>query len=204
MNSLKKSLLNNLVNNNVNKKKPPKSFTDCAFWKHPGIPRVGGLSAVPFVHKLNPRVFCVYARNRNENLAVFEGILNSKNELVGIDHYWLLLEHSFLVESRAKGIQHDREEMTTFDDIAYGYSNTVLKPGVKHRVVMKNLKSHPLIVVADKKGGVDAYVSMGTSNKKRLCLLKHVWVEDNGKRWAKVKYVDIFGKDVRTGELVQE
>jgi len=173
------------------------SFKNRPFWDNPGVPPVGGREAVRFVKRLNPRVFCVFARNKNWNLAVFEGVVKEGN-LVGIEHYWLSLDKKFIAAARKKGVNHDREEMTIFDNIAYGFEQTVKEPSRKIKVRMHKLPSHPMTVVLHKNGHVNAYVAL----KGETYLMDYVWIEATIPKtlveWPRFLYMDIFGTHLKT------
>lgn len=167
-----------------------KSFiTKPVFPKHQNFT---GVEAIPHLLKMNPRIFCILARKRNGNLVIFEGNVEN-NQLVGITHYWLELEPSFMERARKRGRLHDRDEMSMFDDYAYGYVDKCIKKGKKFSVIMKHVASRPMVVVLGKnkegKNEVNAYLKLGGILSK----MEYIWVADDGKLWPKVTHVDVFG-----------
>lgn len=105
---------------------------------------VSGLEAVPHIRARYPRVFGCLVRSHNGNVVVMEGLV-SANELTGIEFFWLDLEPEYRARARRDGKTHDRDEFSTLDHYAYGFSAVRVSPN-HFKVTLKQLPDHTLDV----------------------------------------------------------
>lgn len=106
-------------------KKGQMSFTDAPV----SFVEVGA-AAIPLIQAQCPRVFLCVTRSKNGNIFCYEAVLNAHTgHLEGVQSFWLDLEPSYKAAARQRGRPHDRDEMSRFDTVAYGFT---FKPLTAH------------------------------------------------------------------------
>ena len=71
-----------------------------------------------------PHIFMVCFRDKNQNVMVYQACVDAHGKLLDppVEAYWLNLEPSYRQARKAKGIHHDREDLSFLDrTLAWGF-----------------------------------------------------------------------------------
>ena len=145
----------------------------------------------PRVEETKERLFYIQ-RNRNKNTIVYDlnlnsdGSLNTKNP---INVYWRKFQNH-------GGLKDDLSWLELH--FAYGYRSRkrddqyhIKLKAYNERAIRLTLKDGKWIPLIDING--------------QSCVLKNLYIfADESKLWPSVKYADIYGEDISTGELIKE
>jgi hypothetical protein len=73
-----------------------------------------------------PHIFLICFRNKNHNVVVYQAnVVNGVFQDPPVSCYWLILEPSYQVDRRARGIHHDREELNYVErTVGFSYEAT--------------------------------------------------------------------------------
>ncbi len=105
------------------------------------------------IHARHPTVFLIIKRSKNQNIVVYEAnIVNGvfdKDRPISV--YWCDIDPAYRAKTRARGINHDRVELTSFEQsVVYGV--TVSKRLSDKEVQFDfNAEAHPCRVKYDGK-----------------------------------------------------
>lgn len=154
-----------------------------------------GREAIRDVYKHNPNVFLVISRKLNGNLVVLEAELDNQRHLTKISEFWLDLDPAYVEKARKQGRLHDREEMTTFDLIAYSFTvEEKLSPTQWVLVFDKYKKKRLLISVHEK--GVSCYCKQNSEMYKIFTF--HIVDRTVMGMLPKVDFVEVEAYNVKT------
>lgn len=145
-----------------------------------------GAEALPEIFARNRNVFCAFVRRKNGNVVLLEGIVKDDGTLEGIDSFWLDLEPAYRAAARARGRQHDRDELNVLDRRAYGFSS--VRVNAKTLTIrMNQLPDYPITVRAEA-NGVHAYAIRDAE----IVRLRHIYVHDRSDGWLpSVDHIDV-------------
>jgi hypothetical protein len=152
-----------------------------------------GINAHKSIQHRAPNVLFSISRSRNGNVVVYEGITKNK-KIIGVDAYWLNIDPVFKAKARKRGITHDREGLSVFDRIAYGYSLESNKNGSKV-LKLRQCPEHKLLLMYHN-GQARAYGRFQNND----IMISHIHVIEDGKLWPSVTSVMIYGKEPKTGK----
>ncbi len=136
----------------------------------------------------------VIERSKNANVVKYDAVLNGDgkiNEKSPIDAYWLLYAYK----------NGEREELSAFDKKAYGFKVEYNKETNNFDFVLKAVKDKPMIL-----GLYDGVAKVVIKINNIDCFLNKVYIEskDGALGIPKVSYYELFGSDVKTGNLQQQ
>ncbi|MBR3628738.1 MAG: DUF4833 domain-containing protein [Elusimicrobia bacterium] len=136
----------------------------------------------------------VIERSKNANVVKYDAVLNDDgkiNEKNPIDAYWLLYAYK----------NGEREELSAFDKKAYGFKVKYNKETNNFDFVLKAVKDKPMIL-----GLYDGVAKVVIKINNIDCFLNKVYIEskDGALGIPKVSYYELFGSDIKTGNLQQQ
>ena len=148
----------------------------------------------PLPPKTNKLLFYIQ-RNHNANTIVYDAHFDKHGDLIEdspIDVYWIRYEE--------KG---QRMELRTIERLfAYGVKCSkidILKNQYKVKLVADEKRDFRLKQKAPFKAAIFVLIN------KKPSQLDHLYINaDNSGIWPKVKYIELFGKDIATGEKTYE
>lgn len=147
----------------------------------------------PIPPKTEVRLFYIQ-RNHNSNTIVYDANFDSKGQLIStkpIDVYWLRYDE----DGR-------RMELRALEKkFAYGVKHKKLDSSGQYEIELTAYDKRKLLLkqVADNKA--IAYIKING----KLSILDHLYiVADNSSWWPKVKYIELFGRDEKTGQRSYE
>ena len=135
----------------------------------------------------------VIERNTNRNIVVYDanltahGAIDSRRPVVA---YWMLKEHRM-----------QREELSMFEwNSAYGFDLEQLSAGRHYRMLIKSFRDRSIEILCDR----SITRAMALING-RMAYLSRIFIEtDKTSLIPRVNYVELFGRDVRSGKTVRE
>ena len=168
-----------------------KPFPDHANWSE----------AMTLIYKESKNVFLIISRNKNRNLMVYEALTDLQGNLLGIEQYWLDLEPSYVQSARAKGRNHERDELSTLDYFGYGMEVKDKYRPDKWQVQFKQCPQN--MTLRTHKGGVSLYRKNARGEVQKV---HHLHLHDRSRMGflPTVDYVDITAFDVKTKQRITE
>ncbi|CAI5743925.1 unnamed protein product [Peronospora destructor] len=149
------------------------------------------------VAKEEPNVAFIIQRSNNSNTVVYAGCKSADGKCLDptnpIKVYWIMYEKD----------GNPREDLTMIErNTAYGVTSKPSDVFGEHMVVIASLRDRDCVLRLDEHGNV---MALTTINGKKGMLLRRVFVQMTTS-WGipTVNYVDIFGVDPKTFELVYE
>lgn len=142
------------------------------FNKLPFPNNLSGVKAIPFIYKENSNIFLVIARKKNDNVMVYQAIVDDRGNLFDIEQYWLDLDPSYRVKSRSAGKTHDRDELSTLDYFAYGVE--VVNKITPNKWEIK-FNQHPRTMILEKH---DKGVSLFSHETEVIKKIHHFFIHD--------------------------
>lgn len=154
----------------------------------------GAESTYPVPDKTTERLFYIQ-RNHNANTIVYDANFDARGMLVvdfPVDVYWLRYQE-----------QGQRMELRKIEELfAYGADCSPVK-GKKNEYDLKLVADRKRNFRLVQKEPFNALVI--TSINKRESRIEHLYIyADNSSYWPKVKYIEFFGYDIKTGEPTYE
>ena len=136
----------------------------------------------------------VIERSKNANVVEYDAILTDDgkiNEKTPMEAYWLLYAYK----------NGEREELSAFDRKAYGFKVKQEKGAKSFNVVLKSVKDKPMIL-----GLYDGVAKIVIKINNVDCFLNKVYIESKDGAFGipKVSYYELFGSEVKTGNLQQQ
>ncbi len=133
-------------------------------------------------------------RSKNANVVKYDAVLTDDgkiNEEKPIDAYWLLYAYK----------NGEREELSAFDKKAYGFKVKYNKENNYFDFVLKAVSDKPMILNLYN-GVAKAVIKINNVD----CFLEKVYIEsvDGAFGIPKVKFYELFGKEVSTGNTQQQ
>lgn len=131
----------------------------------------------------------IIERSKNANVVKYDAVMtdNGKiNEKNPIDAYWLLYAYK----------NGEREELSAFDKKAYGFKVKYNKETNNFDFVLKAVKDKPMML-----GLYDGVPKVVIKINDIDCFLEMVYIESKDGAFGipKVKYYELFGSDIKTG-----
>ncbi len=154
----------------------------------------GNDGGYPVPDKTTERLFYIQ-RNHNANTIVYDANFDRQGMLIAdspLDVYWLRYQE-----------QGQRMELRKVEKLfAYGAEFSPVK-GKKNEYHVKLVADRERNFRLVQKGPFNAMVI--TSINKQESQVEHLYIyADNTSYWPKVKYIEFFGHDIKTGELTYE
>ena len=164
-----------------------------------------GPASIHVIYEMNPKVFFVISRKFNGNVMVYSAVTKN-NKMVGVEMYWLDLEHSYRIRARKKGRKHDRDEVTLLQKVGYGFkANPLNIDQTLWNITFAKMNSYNITIeFNEEKQSASAYI-----DKEKTKKLHHVYLEDSKNpvgiptvKKVRTVYFDKKTKSVQTNVLV--
>ncbi len=147
----------------------------------------------PIPPKTDKRLFYIQ-RNHNSNTIVYDANFNSSGQLISdkpVDVYWLRYDE----DGR-------RMELRTIEKkFAYGVKYKKLGKPNQYELELVAYDKRKLLLKKTSANNFFAYMKING----KMSILDHLYIfADNSSWWPKVKYIELFGYDTKTGSKTYE
>ncbi len=147
----------------------------------------------PIPPKTDKRLFYIQ-RNHNSNTIIYDANYNSSGQLISdkpVDVYWLRYDE----DGR-------RMELRTIEKkFAYGVKSKKLGKPNQYELELVAYDKRKLLLKKTSDNKFVAYMKIGGT----MSILDHLYIfADNSSWWPKVKYIELFGYDAKTGSKTYE
>ncbi len=148
------------------------------------------------LRKEQPAITLILARNKNQNLVVYEAVRNEqKTVLQGLKAYWLDLEPELQAQHRAQGHKDYKADFAVWDHYAYGFTYVPVT-ALTGTLTLKQAPQFPLQIQVAPSGMKTYYTEGGTTLE-----VSHVYVqaqEGLTPLTTKVQFLELQGINVQT------
>lgn len=136
----------------------------------------------------------IIERSKNANIVSYDAVLTDDGKIdkkKAIDAYWLLYAYK----------NGEREELSAFDKKAYGFKVKYNTEKQNFDFVLKAVKDKPMTL-----GLYDGVAKAVIKINNIDCFLNKVYIESKDGAFGipKVSYYELFGSEVKTGNLQQQ